>query len=739
MTRPDEFRPDVPGDAEPPWPGQPLPLGATWDGEGTNFALWSSGAEAVELCLFDGRGGGTETRVPLTETTYHVWHGYLPRIGPGQRYGYRVHGPYRPRDGLRYNPAKLLLDPYARAVDGGFTPHPAVYGYGADDEPGLQDSAPYVPRSVVVHDAFPWGNDTRPQTPWDDTVIYELHVRGFTRRHPGVPEPLRGTYAGLAHPAAIEHLTGLGVTAVELLPTQQFVTEPAVTRRGLTNYWGYNTIGYFAPHAAYASAPGAQVREFKAMVRALHAAGIEVILDVVYNHTAEGDETGPTLCFRGIDNSGYYRLSADDRRRYVDYTGCGNTLDVRHPYVLQMLMDSLRYWVTEMHVDGFRFDLASALARSFHDVDKLSAFFDVIHQDPVVSRVKLIAEPWDVGHGGYQVGEFPPLWTEWNGKYRDTVRSFWAGDRIGVRDLGFRLTGSSDLYADDGRRPYASINFVTAHDGFTMRDLVSYDEKHNEANGEGNRDGESHNRSWNCGVEGETDDPAVTALRGRQVRNLLTTLLLSTGVPMLVAGDEIARTQGGNNNAYCQDNEVSWLDWSVVDKPAVADLLALTRRLIALRRDSPVLRQRGFFAGRPVPDGSGRKDLAWLRADGSEMTEREWHAPDLRTLGMYLDGDGIRHRGPRGERLTDESYLLVLHAGAEDTTFALPGLPWASGWEVVVDTAYPDGLPPPAAARPAAGLDLPLAGRSAVLLRSVRTPLVGAPRMVTEPPGPGTV
>ena len=420
MTRPDEFLID----AEPPWPGRPLPLGATWDGEGTNFALWSSGAEAVELCLFDGRGGGgeTEARIPLTETTYHVWHGYLPRIGPGQRYGYRVHGPYRPRDGLRYNPAKLLLDPYARAVDGGFTPHPAVYGYGPSDGPEPQDSAPYVPRSVVVHDAFPWGNDTRPQTPWDDTVIYELHVRGFTQRHPGVPEPLRGTYAGLAHPAAIEHLTGLGVTAVELLPTQQFVTEPAVTRRGLSNYWGYNTIGYFAPHAAYAATPGAQVREFKAMVRALHAAGIEVILDVVYNHTAEGDETGPTLCFRGIDNSGYYRLSADDRRRYLDYTGCGNTLDVRHPYVLQMLMDSLRYWVTEMHVDGFRFDLASALARSFHDVDKLSAFFDVIHQDPVVSRVKLIAEPWDVGEGGYQVGEFPPLWTEWNGKYRDTVR-----------------------------------------------------------------------------------------------------------------------------------------------------------------------------------------------------------------------------------------------------------------------------------------------------------------------------
>ncbi len=744
MTGPDE----LPIDAAAPWPGQPLPLGATWDGEGTNFALWSSGAEAVELCLFSGgdRGdesrageGESETRIPLTETTYHVWHGYLPRIGPGHRYGYRVHGPYRPRDGLRYNPAKLLLDPYARAVDGGFTPHPAVYGYAGADGPEPQDSAPYVPRSVVVHDAFPWGNDTRPQTPWDDTVIYELHVRGFTERHPGVPEPLRGTYAGLAHPAALEHLVRLGVTAVELLPTQQFVTEPAVTRRGLSNYWGYNTIGYFAPHAAYAATPGGQVREFKAMVRALHAAGIEVILDVVYNHTAEGDETGPTLCFRGIDNPGYYRLSADDQRRYVDYTGCGNTLDVRHPYVLQMLMDSLRYWVTEMHVDGFRFDLASALARSFHDVDKLSAFFDVVHQDPVVSRVKLIAEPWDVGEGGYQVGEFPPLWTEWNGKYRDTVRSFWAGERIGVRDLGFRLTGSSDLYADDGRRPFASINFVTAHDGFTLRDLVSYEQKHNEANGEGNRDGESHNRSWNCGVEGETADPAVTALRGRQARNLLTTLLLSTGVPMLLAGDEIARTQGGNNNAYCQDNGTSWLDWSTMDEPGVVDLLALTRRLVALRRDSPALRQRGFFAGRPVPGGGGRKDLAWLRADGTEMTEREWHSPDVRTLGMYLDGDGIRQRGPRGERLTDETYLLVLHAGAEDGTFALPGLPWASGWEVVVDTGYSDGRPPAGADRPAAGLDLPLTGRSAVLLRAVRTPVVGAALLSPEPPGPGTV
>ena len=708
-----------------PWPGRPVPLGATWDGEGTNFALWASGATAVELCLFDGRRAGeeaAETRVPLLETTYQVWHGYVPRVGPGQRYGFRVHGPYDPARGLRHNPAKLLIDPYARAVDGPFVPEPPVFGYDGDpggDRADTRDSAPYVPRSVVVHDAFPWGDDARPDTPWDDTVIYELHVKGFTKRHPDVPEPLRGTYAGLAHPAAIEHLTGLGVTAVELLPVQQFVTEPAVTRRGLTNYWGYNTIGYFAPHAAYSSVPGEQVREFKAMVRALHAAGIEVILDVVYNHTAEGDEAGPTLSFRGTDNPGYYRLLPDAPRRYADYTGCGNTLDVRHPYVLQMLMDSLRYWVTEMHVDGFRFDLASALARSFHDVDKLSAFFDVIHQDPVVSQVKLIAEPWDVGEGGYQVGEFPPLWTEWNGKYRDTVRSFWAGHRIGVRDLGYRLTGSSDLYADDGRLPFASINFVTSHDGFPLRDLATYEQKHNEANGEGNRDGDGHNSSYNFGVEGESDDPTVTGDRRRQVRNLLLTLLVSTGVPMLTAGDELFRTQGGNNNAYCQDNETSWIDWERADT-GLAELVA---RLVALRRRSPVLRQRAFFAGRAVPDGGGRKDLAWFRPDGTEMTDREWHSPDTRTLGMYLDGEALRQRGPRGERLTDESYLLVLHAGAEDTAVVLPGPPWATGYEVVVDTAYTGGLPAPGQDRPPAGVDLPMVARSAVLLKVVRTEL----------------
>ena len=726
---PPEVGPPRP-DGRPPWPGRPRPLGATWDGEGTNFALWSSGARAVELCLFDSEGARhegvpAETRIPLTETTYQVWHGYLPRVGPGQRYGYRVHGPYEPASGRRYNPAKLLLDPYARAIDGTFRPEPPVFSYDGDpggDRADTRDSAPYVPRSVVVHDAFPWGDDHRPNTPWDDTVIYELHVKGFTKLHHGIPEPLRGTYAGLAHPAAIEYLAGLGVTAVELLPVQQFVTEPTVSRRGLSNYWGYNTIGYFAPHAAYAAVPGEQVREFKAMVRALHAAGIEVILDVVYNHTAEGDEAGPTLGFRGIDNAGYYRLLPDHPRRYADYTGCGNTLDVRHPYVLQMLMDSLRYWVTEMHVDGFRFDLASALARSFHDVDKLSAFFDVIHQDPVVSQVKLIAEPWDVGEGGYQVGEFPPLWTEWNGKYRDTVRSFWAGHRIGVRDLGYRLTGSSDLYADDGRLPFASINFITSHDGFTLRDLVSYEHKLNEANGEGNRDGESYNRSFNCGVEGETDDPVVQTCRHTGVRSMLLTLLVSTGVPMLLAGDELYRTQHGNNNAFCQDNEISWFDWDKTDP----DLTDLVRRLVALRRRSPVLRQRAFFAGRAVPDGGGRKDLAWFRGGGTEMTEHEWHSPDTRTLGMYLDGEALRQRGPRGEQLTDDSYLLVLHAGGEDATFVLPGMPWATGYEVVVDTTYPDGRPPTGMERPAAGVELPLPARSAVLLRAVRDPAASA-------------
>ncbi|HEX5495194.1 MAG TPA: glycogen debranching protein GlgX [Mycobacteriales bacterium] len=698
-------------------PGRPFPLGATWDGEGTNFALWSSSAEGVELCLFDAEG--TETRVPLAESTYHVWHGYLPQVGPGQRYGYRVHGPYDPPCGMRYNPAKLLLDPYARAIDGSLTPQAAIFGYDGDPRsgrPDRRDSSPCVPRAVVTHGDFPWGIDRRPDVPWEDTVIYELHVRGFTMRHPGVPEHLRGSYAGLAQPAVLEHLVGLGVTAVELLPVHHFLTEPDLTRRGLPNYWGYNTIGYFAPHAAYCAAGsgGEQVREFKAMVRALHTAGIEVILDVVYNHTAEGGEWGPTLSFRGIDNRGYYRLRPDDPAGYADYTGCGNTLDVRHPYVLQMLMDSLRYWVSEMHVDGFRFDLASALARSMHDVDKLSVFFDVVHQDPVVSQVKLIAEPWDVGEGGYQVGEFPPLWTEWNGRYRDTVRDFWSGAPIGVRDLGYRLTGSSDLYAGDGRRPFASINFVTCHDGFTLRDLTSYDRKHNEANGESNRDGSADNRSWNCGSEGETDDPGVHALRRRQARNLLITLLVSTGVPMLLAGDEMWRGQGGNNNGYCQDNETSWVNWEL-DQTG-RDLCALVRRLVDLRRRSPVLRQRAFFRGRPVPGGDGAKDLAWFRADGAEMTNEDWMAPGARTLGMYLDGRGIRQRGRSATTVVSDSFLLVLHAGYDPVCFTLPDQPWTAGYEVVVDTAHERGEPP-APRRPPGGHPVQIPPRTALLLR----------------------
>jgi len=675
-----------------PWPGQPFPLGATWDGDGVNFALWSSGADGVELCLFDiddpsGRPA-SEQRIQLRETTYHVWHGYVPDVGPGQRYGYRVHGRWDPRAGLRFNPAKLLTDPYARAYAGQVRYDRALFAHTDDPyggRPDPRDSAPFMPRSVVV----PHGGGllhTRPRVPWEDTVIYELHVQGFTKRHPGVPEELRGTYAGLGHPAAIEHLLALGVTSVELLPVHHCVTEPWLAARGLSNYWGYNSLGYFAPDSRFsASDGGGQVAEFRAMVAALHAAGIEVILDVVYNHTAEGDEYGPTLSFRGIDNVGYYRLVGSEPSRYTDYTGCGNTLDARQPAVLQMLMDSLRYWVIEMGVDGFRFDLASALARSLHDVDRLSAFMAVVQQDPIVSQVKLIAEPWDVGAGGYQVGNFPPLWTEWNGRYRDVVRDLWRGGSSGMAELGYRLSGSSDLYQDDGRRPFASINFVTAHDGFTLRDLVSYEHKHNEANREGNRDGTDDNRSWNCGVEGETTDPAIVSLRRRQARNMLATLILSTGVPMLTAGDEMWRTQRGNNNAYSQDNELSWIDWVNADQ----DLLAFTRRLLALRRSAPVFRQRSFFVGAPVRRGHEASDLAWFRPDGQQMDPHDWHRPDIHTLGMYLDGLQIRHRGPRGQRITDDSYLLWLHAGAGTVTANLPGRPWAGGYSVVLDTARP--------------------------------------------------
>ena len=668
------------------WPGSPSPLGATWDGEGTNFALFSESARSVDLCLFDAQG--RETSLPLTEVDAFVWHGYVPGVGPGQRYGYRVDGPYEPWNGHRFNRSKLLVDPYARAIDGELDWDDSVFGYkvGGDDRtPDRRDSAPHVPKSVVADNQFPWGEDHRPRTPWHETVIYEAHVRGFTQRHPDVPEPLRGTYAGLSSPPAIEHLQRLGITAVELLPVHHFVSEHQLVKKGLRNYWGYNSLGYFAPHAAYSSSGGhgEQVREFKAMVRRLHAAGIEVILDVVYNHTAEGNHMGPTLSFRGIDNAAYYRLVDHDKRTYMDYTGTGNTLNARHPEVLRLIMDSLRYWVTEMHVDGFRFDLASALARGFHEVDRLSAFFDLIHQDPVVSQVKLIAEPWDVGEGGYQVGNFPVLWTEWNGKYRDAVRDFWRGQGASLAEMGYRLTGSSDLYQGDGRRPYASINFLTAHDGFTLRDLVSYNHKHNEANGEQNRDGTDDNRSWNCGVEGPTADPEVLDLRRRQQRNFLTALFLSQGVPMLLGGDEMNRTQGGNNNAYCQDREISWFDWDL-DQDA-ADLLEFTRRLIALRRDHGVFRRRRFFQGRPI-HGSGLADIGWFAPDGHNMTEPEWVSGRVTAVGMFLNGDEIGEPGPRGERVRDLSFLVLLNGSAEAVRFRLPDAQWASGYELVLDT-----------------------------------------------------
>ena len=694
------------------WPGSWRPLGLRFDGQGVNAALWAAGASGVDLCLFDE--DGTEHRVPLTESTFHVWHGYVPGVEPGQRYGFRVYGPWEPELGHRWNPEKLLLDPYARAVAGEFELDDAVYG----QKPG--DSAPFVPKGVVVDERDSADTGSRPFTPWSETVIYEAHVRGLTMRHPGVPEELRGTYAGLAHPAVIDHMVNLGITAVELLPVHHFVSEPHLLERGLVNYWGYNSIGYFAPHAGYSAAVrrgrrGGQVREFQEMVGALHQAGIEVILDVVYNHTAEGGENGPMLSFRGIDNDCYYRLG-EDPATYQDYTGCGNTLNVTQPHVIQLITDSLRYWATQMGVDGFRFDLASALARSMHDVDKLSSFLTVISQDPVLQDVKLIAEPWDVGQGGYQVGEFPPLWTEWNDKFRDTARDFWRGARTDVRDLAYRLSGSSDLYQDDGRRPYASINFITAHDGFTMRDLVTYEQKHNEAHGEDNRDGSNDNRSGNYGVEGETDDPKLNLLRRRQIRNLLGMMLLATGVPMLVAGDEMGRTQGGDNNAYCLDDETSWVDWSLLKHPEWRSLLDLTRRLIHLRRQHPVLRQRVFFSGQPAFPG-GLQDIAWFRPDGKEMTDADWFAP-AGVLGVYLSGQDIRGRGPHGERITDDSFLLVLHAGADELEFTLPGDPWARWYQIVVDTTL-DADP---GARDddvlGAGTPIVLAPRSLLLLRA---------------------
>jgi isoamylase len=672
--------------ADPPeraienWPGRPYPLGAAYDGAGTNFSLFSEVADRVELCLFDE--GGREERLSLEEIDASVWHAYLPGIVPGQRYGYRVHGPWAPEHGQRCNPAKLLIDPYAKAIEGQVQWNPACFPYTMGDENSRNDddSAPFVPRSVVHNPYFDWGNDRPPDIQLNESVIYEVHVKGFTIRHPDVPETQRGTYSGLAHPAAIEYLTGLGVTAVELLPVHQFVHDAHLIERGLRNYWGYNSIGFLAPHNEYAAAGqrSEQVAEFKAMVRALHEAGIEVILDVVYNHTAEGNHLGPMLSLKGIDNAAYYRL-ADDQRFYYDTTGTGNSLNVGHPHTLQMIMDSLRYWVTEMHVDGFRFDLAASLARQFHEVDRLSAFFDLIQQDPVVSQVKLIAEPWDIGEGGYQVGNFPALWSEWNGRYRDTVRDFWRGESASLGEFASRLTGSSDLYQADARHPGASVNFVTAHDGFTGRDLVSYNEKHNDANGEGGADGEPHNRSWNCGVEGDTEDPEVLALRRRQERNFLATLLLSQGVTMLLGGDEAGRTQHGNNNAYCQDNEISWYDWDHIDQ----DLLDFTRRLIALRREHPVLRRRRWFQGHSI---RGSVDLGWFKPDGSEMGDDDWDEGAARSVGIFLNGDAITDRDRRGQRVTDDSFLLLFNAHAEPVDWTLPKQ-WGQWWELVTETA----------------------------------------------------
>jgi len=673
------------------WPGRPHPLGATWDGLGVNVAIFSEHATGVDICLFDAAADEREARrIPLPERTDHVWHAYLPDVRPGQLYGFRVHGPYAPEAGHRFNASKVVLDPYARAIGRRLRWHDAIFGYvpggiGDDRVRDDRDNAAYAPLAAVIDPAFTWGDDRRPQTPWHRTVIYELHVKGFTFRHPEVPTPLRGTFLGLASDAALRHLTDLGVTAVELLPVHLHASDRHLVARGLPNYWGYNSLNYFVPDPRYASARGrmAAVREFKMMVRALHAAGLEVVLDVVYNHTAEGDHLGPTLSLRGIDNASYYRLAPGDPRRYQDFTGCGNTLNLRHPRVLQLIMDSLRYWAVEMHVDGFRFDLASALARELFEVDKLGSFFDIIQQDPVLSQVKLIAEPWDLGEGGYQVGNFPAGWMEWNARYRDSVRRFWRGDGGQVSELASRLAGSSDLYAEGGRRPYASINFVTCHDGFTLRDLVSYERRHNDANGEGNRDGEANNLSWNCGVEGETDDPAILALRARHVRNLMATLLLSQGVPMITAGDEIGRTQLGNNNAYCQDNEVSWIAWGLT--PAQRDLLAFTRRLVRLRAEHPVLRRRTFFLGRGIR-GQDITDILWLDPGGREMTDAAWNAPHARALGVMLAGDAIPEVDERGEPIRDDTLLVLFNAGDAPLAFTLPAVPAGRSWDVVLDT-----------------------------------------------------
>ncbi len=706
-------------------PGRPYPLGATYDGIGTNFSLFSQQAESVEVCLFDEQGH--ETRARLPEETAHIHHGFIAGIGPGQRYGFRVHGPWRPAAGYRCNPDKLLLDPYSKAVAGEVRWNRSLFSHQQADESRMSrsDSAPFMPKNVVISPYFDWGSDRAPERPWNETVVYEMHVKGFTALHPEVPPQLRGTYAGLASEPVIEHLLSLGITAVELQPIHEFIHDHALYERGLRQYWGYNSICYLAPHHEYSAsgALGQQVQEFKALVKSLHAAGIEVWLDVVYNHTAEGNHLGPTLSYKGIDNEAYYRLDPQDMRYYIDYTGTGNTLNVRSPHVLQLMMDSLRYWVLEMHVDGFRFDLAATLARTLHDVDRLSAFFDIIQQDPVISQVKLIAEPWDIGEGGYQVGNFPPLWSEWNGRYRDTVRDYWRGRDQTLPELAFRLTGSSDLYEHSGRKPWASINFVTCHDGFTLRDLVSYNEKHNEANGEDNQDGEADNRSWNCGVEGETDDPDVVALRQRQVRNLLATLFLSQGVPMLLAGDEIGRTQRGNNNPYCQDNEISWLDWRHAD----LELLAFVRSLSRFREVHSAFRRRRWFQERPVL-GEHVTDIAWFTQDGNEMSREDWQVGFAKTVGVYLAGDGLptqRKSGTRSDPMADASYFLVFNAFWDPIEFVLPDLRFGDSWLRVLDTArqHDPFFEASSAETPTASSSpVHVSGRSVVVLQRIDQP-----------------
>ena len=701
------------------WPGKPYPLGASFDGTGVNFAIFSEVAEQVFLCLFDDELN--EQRIELTEVDGHVWHGYLVGIQPGQRYGYRVQGPFDPDNGLRCNVNKLLLDPYAKAIDGQIDGDESLFSYYFLDEDKSKrndaDSAAHTMLSVVINPYFDWGHDHPPQHEYHESVIYEAHVKGLTMTHPDVPEEIRGSYAAVGHPAIVQHLSDLGVTAVELMPVHQFVQDTTLVEKGLTNYWGYNTIGFLAPHNAYSSTGtrGQQVTEFKAMVKALHEAGIEVILDVVYNHTAEGNENGPTLSFRGLDNENYYRLVDDNKAHYFDTTGTGNSLLMRSPHVLQLIMDSLRYWVNEMHVDGFRFDLAATLARQFHEVDRLSAFFDIIQQDPVISQVKLIAEPWDVGDGGYQVGNFPPLWTEWNGKYRDTMRDFWRGEPGSLGEFASRLTGSSDLYAHSGRRPIASVNFVTAHDGFTMRDLVSYNEKHNDANGEDNNDGESHNRSWNCGVEGETDDAGVLALRDRQVRNQLTTLLLSQGVPMVLHGDELGRTQGGNNNTYCQDNAISWIDWDLDERRE--SLLDFTKQLIALRREHPAFQRRRFFAGEAQHGGRSEwGDIVWFGPSGEEMKDEDW-ASGAGHIMVYLNGDAIHTMDTKGQPVVDDHFLLLFNPWHEEVEFTIPDVVKEADWTIAISTAQDDAEE---SAELSEGDTVKLPGRTVAVLQAPR-------------------